>query len=123
MRIHHLALLSRDPSRLAADYADLFGISVMREQHDAQGVRSVWFDLGGTLLMIERGAPAAKASQGLGLDGLFLAVDAGTGARWEARFGDRVTGRTASTLYATDADGNRIGVSSFPDPLWGAPVS
>ncbi len=117
MRIHHLALLSDDPARLARDYVDTFGLAVAREHTDAHGVRAVWFDLGGTLLMIERGAHQGKAGQGRGLDGLFLAVEPGSGPEWTARLGDRVTGRSAYTLYATDVDGNRIGVSSYPDAL------
>ncbi len=117
MRIHHLALLTADPARLARDYAAIFGLPVVREQHDDDGVRAVWIDLGGTLLMIERGARQGKPGQGRGLDGLFLAVAPGSGPEWAARLGDRVTGRTDFTIYATDADGNRIGVSSYPDAL------
>jgi catechol 2,3-dioxygenase-like lactoylglutathione lyase family enzyme len=117
MRIHHLALLTEDPARLARDYADTFGLPIAREHTDAQGVRAVWFDLGGTLLMIERGARQGKPGQCRGLDGLFLAAEPGSGPAWAARLGDRVTGRTAYTLYATDADGNRVGVSSYPHAL------
>ena len=117
MRIHHLALFSEDPARLAVDYAGRFGLTVLREHSDAQGVRAVWFDLGGTLLMIERGARRPADSRGAGLDGLFLGVEPSSGPTWMARLGDRVTGRTPFTIYATDLDGNRLGVSSYPEPL------
>lgn len=115
MRIHHLALLTPDPAALAAFYRDTLDLPQTREQRDDAGVRSVWLDLDGTILMVERGE--RRESHGAGLDGLMLSVEAGSGARWAARLGDRVTGRTAYTLYARDPDGNRFGVSSYPEPL------
>jgi hypothetical protein len=117
MRIHHLAILTTDPPRLAKDHVDLLGVSVLREHVDDQGVRAVWIDLGGAILMIERGAADGARGAGRGLDGLFLAVEPGTGPAWMTRLGARVTGRTPYTIYATDIDGNRIGVSSYPEPL------
>lgn len=121
MRLHHLALLARDVGRLAAFYRDLFGLPERQRHHDQAGLRSVWLDLGGAILMVERAPADAEArAPRLGLDGLYLAVDAGGGPEWEARLaaaGAPVESRTASTLYARDPEGNRFGVSCWPHPL------
>lgn len=121
MRIHHLALLSPAPAELARWYVDNLGLREVRVHPDAHGVRSVWLDLDGALLMVERGAPtndAPQAAAARGWQGTFLAVPPGTGEAWAARLGGHVTGRTACTLYATDPEGNRFGLSSYPDPLF-----
>ncbi len=115
MRIHHLALLTPEPAALAAFYRDTLGLPQTRVQVDADGVRSVWLDLDGTILMVERGA--RREGHGAGLDGLIFSVEPGSAAHWRARLGERVIGRTAFTIYARDPDGNRFGVSSYPEPL------
>jgi len=115
VRIHHLAILTPDPAALAAFYRDTLGVPQTRVQEDADGVRSVWLNLDGTILMVERGA--RRDSHGAGLDGLLFAVEPGSAARWRVRLGDRMIGRTGFTIYARDPDGNRFGVSSYPEPL------
>jgi catechol 2,3-dioxygenase-like lactoylglutathione lyase family enzyme len=115
VRIHHLALLTPDPAALAAFYRDTLGLTQTRAQEDADGVRSVWLDLNGTILMVERGGH--RTSHGAGLDGLLFAAEPGSAAHWRERLGERVIGRTAFTIYARDPDGNRFGVSSYPEPL------
>lgn len=67
--------------------------------------------------MVERGAKGNG-----GWDGVYFEVVPGSGASWEKRFieaGASPTSRSQCTLYAADPDGNRFGVSSFPDPLFG----
>ncbi len=121
MRIHHLALLSPAPAELARWYVDTLGLREVRVNPDESGIRSVWLDLDGALLMVERGAPlndAPPPAAARGWQGTFLAVAPGTGEAWAARLGACVTGRTACTLYATDPEGNRFGLSSYPEPLF-----
>lgn len=139
MRVHHIALLTPDPGGLAAFYADRLGLAEVRRAEDERGLRAVWLDAGGTIVMVERGerrgglpatagtggasgrdsggAPAAGMAGDAGWDGVFFAVEPGSGPRWAAALGDAVVGRTAFTLYARDPDGNRFGVSSWPEPL------
>jgi catechol 2,3-dioxygenase-like lactoylglutathione lyase family enzyme len=117
VRLHHLALTTPNPDSIAGFYASLLALREQRRQEDESGVRSVWFDLDGVILMIERGDAG-----GGGWDGVYLRADPGTGAAWEARFaaaGAGPVGRTGSTLYGRDPDGNRFGVSSWPEPLFG----
>jgi hypothetical protein len=60
--------------------------------------------------MIERGERG-------GWDGVMFAAEPGSRAAWTARFAGIEDGGTAFTLYARDPDGNRFGVSSWPEPL------
>lgn len=118
MPVHHLALRSLDPSALAAYYQQALGLLELRRASDPDGLYSVWLDLGGAILMIERGArPGVDA----GWDGMFLTAAPGSGQAWLERWaaaGVAVGGQTAFTLYARDPEGNRFGVSSFPEPLF-----
>ena len=118
MALHHLALRSPDPATLAAYYQRVLGLVELRRSTDDTGLYSVWLDLGGTILMVERGH-ARTADQGW--DGMYLVAHPGSGPAWSARLEGCCTpieGRTAFTLYARDPEGNRFGVSSFPDPLF-----
>lgn len=121
MRVHHLALLARDVAAVAGFYRALLGVSELRRAEDAAGLRAIWLDLDGTILMVERAPADTLRRDGLGLDGLYLAVDGGSGPEWERRLvaaGAAPDHRTASTLYARDPEGNRFGLSCWPDPLF-----
>ncbi|MSP55567.1 MAG: lactoylglutathione lyase [Myxococcales bacterium] len=130
MPVHHVALRTPDPAALAAFYACALGLGELRRTRDAGAagtVCSVWLDLGGSILMVERGAAGgglARAGDGAlagGWDGLFVEAGAGTGPDWEARWAEGgvvLDGRTAFTLYARDPEGNRFGISSFPSALF-----
>ena len=113
MQLHHLALLSPDPERLAAFYGALLSLPEERRQSDAMGVRSVWFKLGETIWMIERGAVR---------EGAIPVFDAepGSAGEWTSRIvkaGGKLDGRTECTVYGLDPDDRRFGLSSFPRPL------
>lgn len=121
MRLHHLALFAADVDGLAGFYRDLLGLAESHRAVDERGLRAVWLDLGGAILMVER-APdgAAPGGRGLGVDGLYFAIPAGEGAAWSARLeaaGAPVERRTTATLYARDPEGNRFGVSCWPGVL------
>lgn len=110
MRLHHLAVLGPDPAGLAAFYAAMLGLPELRRAHDDTGVRAVWLDADGVILMFERGA--------LGQNGVIVfASRPGSAAEWRARLGPAFDGRTDYTMYGRDPEGNRFGVSSFPDPI------
>jgi len=118
MPVHHLALRSSHPFRLAEFYARALDLPELRRQEDAAGPYSVWLDLGGAVLMVERGESRASDA---GWDGLFLAAEPGSGEAWAqrwARLGIPLDGRTGCTLYARDPEGNRFGVSSYPIALF-----
>jgi catechol 2,3-dioxygenase-like lactoylglutathione lyase family enzyme len=116
VRIHHLALRTLDLARLERFYVDVFDLEVLRRD----GVRSIWLDLGGVILMLERSEsgeptidPGSKELLCFGIapgdrDGLLSRLAAASVT---------VEGRTRSTLYFRDPDGRRIGASAYPEEL------
>ncbi|MEI9949199.1 MAG: VOC family protein [Pseudomonadota bacterium] len=119
--LHHLALGTRDVARLARFYTDVLELrEVTRHLHADGSLRSVWLDLGGSLLMIEpTDEPSRTLTAGVGA-GLFLiavAVLSKQRTEFEARLelaGSVVESRSEFTSYARDPDGNRIALSCYP---------
>lgn len=120
--LHHVAVGTRDVERLARFYCRLLGSGEQRRHSDDRGeLRSIWLDLCGTLLMIERadaGAEARGPVRGVGLGAFLLAFKAPAGERgsFEARaeeLGAIVESRSAYTSYLRDPDGNRIAISEY----------
>jgi glyoxylase I family protein len=121
-RLHHVALGARDVERVAAFYHDLLGLLEVARHHEPDGaLRSVWLDLGGPLLMIERNeeppTPLAQVRAGL-----FLLAFALSPAECEvceqllSAAGVPIDSRTHHTRYFRDPEGNRCAVSSYPLP-------
>jgi catechol 2,3-dioxygenase-like lactoylglutathione lyase family enzyme len=119
-RLHHVALGARDVERVAAFYRDLLGLRELARHFTPRGeLRSVWLDLGGAVLMIERSVarPRRVRAVGTGLFLLAVARDArGRKAveRALAAVGVAVEERTGHTTYFRDPEGNRAAVSSYP---------
>jgi len=121
--LHHLALGTRDVARLARFYIDVLELrEVTRHLHPNGTLRSVWLDLGGSLLMIEPTSEPPRMVVGVGA-GPFLIAVAGSAderARFEARVaatGAAIEARSEFTSYARDPDGNRIALSEYPLPV------
>jgi len=119
-RLHHVALGARDVAALAAFYRDRLGLSELSRHHDAAGdLRSVWLDLGGPILMVERTDEPLRRVQGVGSGLFLLALSATAPERDElerslAAAGFPVESRTEHTIYLRDPEGNRVAVSSYP---------
>ncbi len=106
------------------DTLELEQVSVHR--YDDGRVRSVWLSLGNeTVLMLERADegegrdlgtdPFAKKVPGLHL--IALRIGANERAGWLARLDSLVENTSAFTIYLRDSEGNRIGLSHYPDPI------
>ena len=103
MRVHHIALAVTELPAAEAFYSGVLGLAVI-----ARGARSIWLDLDGAILMLEReGTPGGPHC-------LALAILPGERADWRARLGAAIENETAYTLYLRDPDGNRIGLSCYP---------
>jgi catechol 2,3-dioxygenase-like lactoylglutathione lyase family enzyme len=119
-RLHHVALGARDPERVAAFYRDLLGLRELKRHAGPDGsLRSVWLDLGGSVLMIEATQEPARFVQSVGAGPFLIAVGAGAEQRagLERALGAAgfpVESRTDHTTYLRDPEGNRVAVSSLP---------
>jgi catechol 2,3-dioxygenase-like lactoylglutathione lyase family enzyme len=117
VNIHHLAIATPDPQRLAQFYESVLGLARVREWPGEGGVRSVWLALGEALLMLERCGGSAAATpfteKTPGLHVLALEIPAGAREDWRARLGARLVHETEYTLYVQDPDGNRVGLSCY----------
>ena len=133
--VHHVAIGVRDLPALEAFYTEVLGLPVLRRwpmADDERRDRSVWLDLGsGAFLALERTAEAELAREGAraerthGCLMIALRITAAARPDWEARLaaaGVTVVHRTDYTLYVADPEGNRIGLSHWPDAA-GAPAS
>lgn len=120
-RLHHLALGSSSVEQLAEFYHRLFDLPEVARHHDDAGkLRSIWLDLGGVWLMIERSEGASRDAVGA-REGLFLFALRVTPTerqrleRLLETLGHAIESRSAYTSYARDPDGNRFAFSHHPD--------
>lgn len=119
--LHHVAVGSHDVEALASFYCRLLQVGEHKRHWDESGaLRSVWLDLSGTLLMIERAASQAERPrvEGVGLGAFLLAFRADATGRSDfeqraAELGAVVESRSAYTSYLRDLDGNRLAVSEY----------
>jgi catechol 2,3-dioxygenase-like lactoylglutathione lyase family enzyme len=111
VKIHHVALRTRDVARLEAFYAGVLDLRVVRRDPERG---AVWLDAGGAIVMIERAAAEEPAIPAGSLDLVAFAMDdsAEEMNRWRARVA--VEAETQHTLYFRDPDGRRVGVSRYP---------
>jgi glyoxylase I family protein len=121
-RLHHLALGTSQVEGLARFYRELFGLTETARHLSPDGaLRSIWLDLGGALLMIERTSSEARHVEGVG-QGLFLIafrVSPAERVRLERELASRghaIESRTAYSSYSRDPDGNRFAISHYPEP-------
>lgn len=119
-RLHHVALGARDVELVAAFYRDLLGLRELARNLDPHGgLRSVWLDLDGPVLMIERSRARPRRVRGVGAGPFLLAIAVDRLRRDAierslADSGVAIEARTVHTSYFRDPEGNRAAVSSFP---------
>lgn len=131
--IHHVALKSKQPERLANFYQQALGLNVMTEHTDQEGLRSVWLKLDPIILMIERSdcpdtQPLRSASGTAlsrlsadppGLHMMAYRIDPVERVAWVKRLtslGCPVHAETKHTVYFADPEGHLFGLSHWPEP-------
>jgi glyoxylase I family protein len=121
LRLHHLALGTAEVEDLASFYRELLGLSEHARHLDTQGrLRSIWLDLGGAVLMIERTEKPPRRVDGVGSGPFLIAfrVSRAERARLELELearGHAIESRTTHSSYSRDPDGNRFAISHHPD--------
>ena len=120
LRLHHLALGARDVERVAAFYRAVFGLDETARHHHEDGtLRSVWLDLGGATLMVERTSESPRRVEGVGAGPFLLAFRVAAAQKDQLersleQAGAAIESRTEYTSYARDPEGNRVAISSHP---------
>lgn len=115
MAIHHLALTTPEVEELAAFYREVLGLPELTRHEDEAGLRSIWLDLDPGILMVER-AEARASSGEAGWFLLALSIEPHERAAWKQRLGQHYTHESGFTLYGRDPEGNRFGLSHYPEP-------
>lgn len=137
---HHLAIQVADLPRAEAFYCGLLGLRVLKRwpwspealAAGRTGERSLWVAVGAReddgFLALEACAPPGNSSETLsqrgfkdetpGLHLLSLRIPAHERPLWESRLaaaGIEIVHRSQFTLYVRDPEGNRVGLSHWPD--------
>ena len=125
--LHHLAIQVRDLVAMERFYREVLGLAELRRWPDASGKseRSVWLDAGdGAFIALELVAGGATAAEDEargtqpGLHLVALGIERASRADWERRLAEAsiaIERRTAFTLYVRDPEGNRVGLSHWPE--------
>jgi len=126
LALHHVAIQCADLARCERFYREVLGLAVLRRwPREGGGDRSVWLAVGEGaegFLALERAeeAPVPRPWRDgkPGLHLLALRIAPSERAAWEDRLeaaGILVVHRTRWTIYFHDPEGNRIGLTHYPD--------
>jgi catechol-2,3-dioxygenase len=120
--LHHIALGAKSVERVASFYREVFGLPELARHLLADGqIRSIWLDLNGTILMIEKTDRIRESVQGVDAGPFLIAFRTGASMRVGVErllesSGHPIESRTDHTSYSRDPEGNRIAVSSYELP-------
>jgi catechol 2,3-dioxygenase-like lactoylglutathione lyase family enzyme len=111
MRIHHIALRTRDLPRLQDFYLEALGL----EPSSVRG-SGVWLQAGEAMVMLDEAEESEPDVPEGSRELVAFAVEPGQLPAFEARLarhGVAIEARTRHTLYFRDPDGRRVGVSQY----------
>lgn len=124
--IHHLAVQCHDLVGMVRFYERVLRLPVVRrwpsEDAEQPGDRAVWLGLGASVLVLERAQAAPQErpwrSPDAGLHLLALHIFPWARELWRehlALYDVAVLHESPWTLYVQDPEGNRVGLSHFPE--------
>ena len=125
LALHHVAIQCADLARCERFYREVLGLPVLRRwPREGGGDRSVWLSTGedgAGFLALERAdeVPAQRPWRDgkPGFHLVALRIPASERSAWEARLRSAevpVVHRTHWTIYFHDPEGNRIGLTHYP---------
>lgn len=128
-KAHHIALRVRDLELCEKFYTGILDLQIMKRHQEADGsLRSVWFDLNGVILMLERwqedvvedeGYATRANPEGMGWHLLALSISPESRPAWRhklQRGGVTITGETTYSIYFSDPEDNSLALSHYPEP-------
>jgi catechol 2,3-dioxygenase-like lactoylglutathione lyase family enzyme len=125
LAFHHVAVQCADLERCERFYREVLGLPVLRRwPRDGGGDRSVWLSVGtadGFLALERADEPPERRPWRDGKPGLHLValrIAASERAAWEGRLaaaGVPVVHHTRWTIYFRDPEGNRVGLTHYPE--------
>lgn len=133
MKTHHMALKVYDLKRCGDFYATVLGLPLIKHQLDGnEEIRSVWFDLEGVILMLERCEDSAERQvaghEGPHADGreekgrhlLALSIPASSRSFWKEKLhreGVTILRESPYSIYFRDPENNNLALSHYPEPV------
>ena len=118
--LHHLAIKTTKVETLGSFYGEVLGLEELTRHHDERGLRSIWLKMGDGILMIERLDRQVSNHFGTqpGYHLLAFKINVQTRQAWEEKLqahNCKVVRQSPYTLYCLDPDGNRVGLSHWPE--------
>lgn len=116
MKINHIALKVLDVESISKFYGEILGLPILRRNEDHKGLYSIWHDLDGAILMIERLSLGSSNSGNMGWHILALQIEQSSRDGWRKRLAEarvQIEEESDFTLYFKDPEGNRIALSHF----------
>jgi len=130
--IHHVAILTYQPKNLADFYCRVLGLQPLKIHYDKEKrIRSVWLRLSPhSILMLERldsldthglnsaSSDTSSHQPGIHLIALSITKEQAKDLRLKIeQNGVCIVNESMHTIYFRDLDGNRIGLSVYPEVL------
>lgn len=113
-KIHHVALKAADVTACGKFYSEILGLSLFKEHfYDDGSIRSVWFDVGGIILMLEKECPSLqRGSECL----VAFLIPKSERVEWKNKLieaGIEITHESEHSIYFSDPEGNRLALSHY----------
>ncbi|MFO0557871.1 MAG: VOC family protein [Polyangiales bacterium] len=113
MRVHHIALRCADIERTARYYTSVLELRERERKYRSDGgLRSIWLDAEGVVVMCEAREDSEPEVHPSSLELVAFSVSEGELDRLRAKMAP-VEAETKFTLYARDPDGRRVAVSCY----------